>query len=166
MTDTNQITTTDTEQQMIEVRLNKPVLSRGSRGEAVKELQRLLAHWGLFRRDRVIDGIFDVEVEAAVKTYQYRMFLKQDGLVGQLTWQSLYSGAPVNMPMLKRGDLGPYVTMLQDTLRSAGDYRGTIDSNFGSVTDAAVRSFQRRKSLVVDGIVGNRTWHALSKERQ
>ncbi len=146
--------------------LNKPVLRRGSRGQAVTEVQRLLAHWGTLRSDRSLDGIFDAEVEAAVKSYQYAVFLVEDGIVGQNTWQALYSGAPVNMPVLRRGSFGKAVTTLQQTLRNTGDYVGAVDGDFGSRTDAAVRAFQRRCNLFADGIVGDRTWHALSKTRR
>lgn len=145
--------------------LNKPMLRRGSRGEAVVELQRLLAHWQLWRRDRPFDGIFDAEVEAAVKSYQFALFLLEDGIVGNVTWQVLYQGAPINMPILQRGSQGKYVTTLQQTLRNTGDYTAALDGDFGSRTDTAVRVFQRRNNLLSDGIVGNRTWHALSKTR-
>ena len=39
-----------------------------------------------------------------------------------------------------------------------------IDGVFGPATDTAVRTFQKRKSLVVDGIVGRKTWEALRKD--
>ncbi len=37
----------------------------------------------------------------------------------------------------------------------------TVDGEFGAKTEAAVRDFQERFGLVVDGIVGQDTWHAL-----
>ncbi|MGL5064487.1 MAG: peptidoglycan-binding domain-containing protein, partial [Microcoleus sp.] len=81
--------------------LAKPTLKRGSTGPAVKELQQLLFHWGYYYG--AIDGIFGPYVENAVKNYQHRVFLAEDGVVGSLTWQALYSGAPVNMPILMNG---------------------------------------------------------------
>jgi peptidoglycan hydrolase-like protein with peptidoglycan-binding domain len=139
----------------------KTMLNWGAIGDAVVELQKLLTHWGTYTE--ALDGIFDTKVEDAVKAFQHRVFLKEDGIVGQLTWQALYTGAPVNMPELRRGSQGETVTTLQRVLALSGDYTNVVDGIFSSKTEAAVRSFQRRCGLVTDGIVGFHTWHALSK---
>lgn len=145
-----------------QAKVNKPVLQRGSKGTAVVELQKLLGHWEIYTDS--LDGIFDLPVETAVKSFQRRVFLKEDGIVGEVTWQALYSGAPVNMPVLQRGSLGQSVLTLQRVLQTAGFYGGNLDGNFGSKTDEAVRAFQKYSGLIADGIVGSRTWHALSKK--
>jgi peptidoglycan hydrolase-like protein with peptidoglycan-binding domain len=36
-------------------------------------------------------------------------------------------------------------------------YAGPITGDFGELTDAAVRRFQRDKNLPIDGMVGSRT---------
>ncbi|MEG3857852.1 peptidoglycan-binding domain-containing protein [Microcoleus sp. herbarium12] len=141
--------------------LNKPTLQIGSTGQAVKELETLLAHWGYYFGP--IDGIFGIQVQNAVKRYQHRVFLTEDGIVGSITWQALYSGAPVNMPTLMNGSSGNAVKIVQNVLKLNGYYFGFIDGYFGTMTDVAVRQFQLSKGLVQDGIVGYRTWHALSK---
>ncbi len=144
--------------------LNKPVLQLGSKGEDVKELQRLLTRWANYTRySGVIDGTFDTDVRTAVIAYQHQMFLVEDGIVGNLTWPALYKGAPVNMPTLKQGSKGSAVVTLQNVLKLTGDYRSTVDGDFGSRTKAAVQAFQKRVGLVFDGIVSDRTWYALSK---
>ncbi|MEG4032177.1 MULTISPECIES: peptidoglycan-binding protein [unclassified Microcoleus] len=142
---------------------NKPTLQRGSTGQAVKELQQLLYHWGYY--SGAIDGIFGIQVHNGVKGYQHRVFLQEDGIVGPITWQALYSGAPVNMPVVMKGSSGNAVKIVQNVLKMNGYYFGSIDGFFGAMTDVAVRQLQLSKALPQDGIVGYKTWHALSKLR-
>jgi len=56
-----------------------------------------------------------------------------------------------------QGALDPDVVGAQVALRSHGLYRGPIDGIRGPLTKRAVRAFQRREGLRVDGIVGPRT---------
>jgi peptidoglycan hydrolase-like protein with peptidoglycan-binding domain len=53
------------------------------------------------------------------------------------------------------------VKLLQQRLKAKGISPGPVDGIFGPKTDAAVRKFQRREHLVVDGIVGPVTWGEL-----
>ena len=69
---------------------------------------------------------------------------------------------PQTKPTLKMGSTGPYVRQLQETLSKKG-FTLKIDGKFGPLTDAYVRQFQRASELEDDGIVGPRTWAALSK---
>lgn len=139
----------------------KPILRRGCQGEDVIELQKLLAHWGNYAGS--LNGIFDTSVEEAVIAFQHRVFLKEDGIVEQLTWLALYTGAPSSMPLLKRGSRGQNVVRLQEVLKASKVYSATIDGIFGSITEESVKAFQKRRGLVPDGIVGSYTWLALSK---
>ncbi|MDA9179216.1 peptidoglycan-binding protein, partial [Acidimicrobiia bacterium] len=47
--------------------------------------------------------------------------------------------------------------MLQIVLKSYDYYEGKIDGNIGSVSKAALRSFQNKNGLIVDGILGPET---------
>ncbi|MEG3839540.1 peptidoglycan-binding protein [Microcoleus sp. herbarium14] len=140
--------------------LMKPTLRRGSTGQAVKELQQLLFHWQYYFG--AIDGIFGIQVENAVKGYQHRVFLIEDGIVGSITWQALYSGAPIK-PILMIGSSGNDVKIVQNVLKLNGYYFGVVDGFFGTMTKVAAIQFQTAKGLPADGIVGAKTWHALSK---
>lgn len=144
-----------------DARIKKPLLRCGASGSAVVELQKLLIHWEVLSTSP--DGLFDKKVEAAVKAFQHRVFLKEDGMVDLLTWQALYTGVPLNMPILQRGSQGETVITLQTILQGVSFFRGEINGKFGLDTDASVRAFQKRYGLVSDGIVGPYTWLALSK---
>lgn len=61
----------------------------------------------------------------------------------------------------KRGSTGSAVTQIQTRLKSWGYYDGSVDGVYGSETEQAVRYFQRRNGLTVDGQVGQQTLVAL-----
>lgn len=67
--------------------------------------------------------------------------------------------------ILKKGSRGADVTYLQQHLTAKGYYVGKIDGIFGARTLKAVMAFQKKCGLVVDGIVGKKTWDALEKRR-
>src|SRR5262245_52373872 len=56
-----------------------------------------------------------------------------------------------------QGVPAPHVAGAQVALRSYGFYAGSIDGIRGRQTTRAVRAFQRRHGLRVDGVVGPRT---------
>lgn len=60
------------------------------------------------------------------------------------------------------GWLGPLVEFLQNILNKLGFYLGNIDGKFVTNTRTAVINFQKQYGLNPDGIVGLRTWKALS----
>ncbi len=60
------------------------------------------------------------------------------------------------------GSSGDDVKKLQKALNSAG-YNLAVDGIFGAKTQSAVRSYQQKNGLSVDGIVGVNTWNSLSK---
>lgn len=64
---------------------------------------------------------------------------------------------------IRKGDKGDTVRFLQRKLLALGYDLGSYgaDGDFGGKTDTAVRAFQRAKGLVVDGIVGEKSWRAL-----
>jgi peptidoglycan hydrolase-like protein with peptidoglycan-binding domain len=140
---------------------NKPQLQLGSQGQAVLELEQLLTKLRVYRQPA--KGIFNSSVEFAVKLFQFRVFLSPDGIVGPLTWQALYTEAPVNMPDLKFGSSGEAVTTVQAVLRVSKHYDGEIDGVFSTLTDRAVRAFQKSFGIEADGIVDRETWTALSQ---
>ncbi|HEY0883287.1 MAG TPA: peptidoglycan-binding protein [Archangium sp.] len=140
-------------------------LVEGARGPAVQELQRLLAAAGFYGKK--IDGQFGPVTTAAVKAFQKKFGLTVDGYAGPKTLAALRKAtAPNTTPAsaggkLVRGATGPAVEQLQTLLRKAGHYHGNIGGTFGPQTEAAVKAFQARHGLTVDGWAGPQTMAAL-----
>ena len=64
------------------------------------------------------------------------------------------------MELILIGHSGYNVRVLQQRLKAAG-YDVSVDGDFGSATDTAVRAFQRDHQLIDDGVVGPKTQAAL-----
>lgn len=62
------------------------------------------------------------------------------------------------------GSTGSDVTELQKLLNKTNNgYNLSEDGKFGAKTQAAVKDYQKKNGLAVDGIVGKNTWGALTK---
>ena len=61
----------------------------------------------------------------------------------------------------KYGSRGDEVRQIQTKLKRWGYYNGNVDGIFGSQTQEAVRYFQRKNGLTVDGIAGPATLKAM-----
>ena len=67
-------------------------------------------------------------------------------------------------PVLRRGSIGAYVLVLQDSLNHLGYGTGGLDGVFGPGTQSAVISYQQRRGLSADGVVGCSTWSNLMNQ--
>lgn len=66
-----------------------------------------------------------------------------------------YSGTfPIVPPTLQKSSKGTQVNRLQNFLNWYGGYRLLADNQFGNATDKAVRDFQKKEGLTVDGQFG------------
>ena len=74
----------------------------------------------------------------------------------------------VELKVLKKGMKDPQVKTVQIILKGLG-FKGAdnkvlaLDGSFGKNTDSAIRAFQKKNDLEVDGIVGVNTWNKLLK---
>ena len=57
--------------------------------------------------------------------------------------------------------LKPTTREIQQALKNAGFYQGSVDGNMGAGTREAVKEFQRVHGLTDDGVVGKQTWAKL-----
>lgn len=75
-------------------------------------------------------------------------------IIGSLLVTSVYG-------VSRYGSRGEEVKQIQTKLKSWGYYNGEVDGIFGSNTQAAVKKFQQKNGLNVDGVVGEKTLTAL-----
>jgi len=61
----------------------------------------------------------------------------------------------------KYGSRGNEVRTIQDKLKRWGYYTGNVDGIYGSLTVSAVKRFQQKNGLKVDGIAGTQTLNAM-----
>ena len=60
----------------------------------------------------------------------------------------------------KNGSRGEEVRKIQTKLKNWGYYNGSVDGVYGWQTESAVRSFQKKNGLTVDGVAGTKTLNA------
>ena len=141
-------------------------LKQGSKGAEVKKVQERLKELGYYTKS--IDGDYGSSTVSAVKAFQKKNGLTQDGVCGEATLKKLNSSSAINAKgttgaelitsqTLKKGDSGEQVKALQNQLKKLGYYSTTIDSDYGYRTAEAVSAFQRANKLTVNGIANPTT---------
>ncbi len=165
-------------------------LALGSSGEDVRTLKRQLNRIGQnypgLRPVLSLSSYYDVPMVEAVKSFQSIFNLAQDGIVGKATWykiKSIFNGVKglaeleseglteeeisrIYAEALGPGDSGPQVKALQYYLAVLAYFDNHLlhpnfNGIYGDATEAAVRAFQTRQGLPIDGIVGRETWNAI-----
>lgn len=138
-----------------------PQIQKGSTGDAVVTLQRLLNKHGY---GLLVDGKFGAHTDGAVRAYQASHSLSVDGQVGPKTWGSILAGeagTPYPGIEIRQGMTGSTVRRVQQQLLNRGYNPQGVDGDFGKDTRAAAEAFQKANHLQVDGIVGVHTWGSL-----
>ncbi len=147
-------------------------LRLGMEGADVAALQVRLRELGYYTM--AVDSQYGKGTVAAVKAFQGRNGLKVDGVCGEDTSNAIYSdkaieaGSTVTNPpdvsvsapptrTLQKGDKGNDVMSVQLRLKALGYYTIAVDGQYGSGTVTAVKFFQVRNGLTVDGKVGEKT---------
>lgn len=68
---------------------------------------------------------------------------------------------PVEAAAYRRGSSGETVKKIQQRLKNWGYYSGDVDGIYGSRTESAVKSFQKKNGLTMDGVAGPATLAAI-----
>ena len=161
----------------------EPTLKRGSSGERVTALQQKLKNLGYYTG--TVDGDYGDGTVKAVKAFQSRNGLTADGVAGTATLNKLHSSSAksavsvssnaTSRPAmrtyvastlssyryLQQGSRGSDVKKLQQRLKDLGYFSGSVSGDFGADTEVALRAFQERNGLWVDGVAGEDTQRML-----
>ena len=159
------------------------VLRRGSTGSSVEQVQFWLSDLAQFDSSLVrvtVDGSYGAATFSAVEAFQTLFGLTPDGVVGRSTWNKLKEVglavankivaaniAPGQFTTTTRaGSSGTAVRAVQYYLRRLAAYysdvpRVAVDGKFGAATTRAVKAWQSRTGLTVDGVVGRLTFQSL-----
>ena len=121
-----------------------------------------------------VSGTYDANTVAAVKAFQKKNGLAVDGAVGKKSLAILFSDGvldaddaiptpepePLKLPY-KYGDKGSEIKKVQEKLLALGYKAGKADGVFGKNTRDAVKLFQARNGMTVDGKICQRTLERL-----
>ena len=143
-------------------------LRKGAVGLDVKYVMQRLYDLGYYNKKA--DEKFGAGMLAAVKAFQKKNGLAVDGAVGKKSLAILFSDGvldaddaiptpdpePLKLPY-KYGDKGAEIKEVQQALLNLGYKAGKADGVFGKNTREAVKLFQARNGMTVDGKVGQRT---------
>lgn len=145
-------------------------LKLNSQGTKVAQLQENLKQLGYYYAD--ITGNFGEKTEAAVKKFQSAHNLSADGVAGSRTLTAIAAaveeaggssgGSSGTTTGLKLGSTGTEVSNLQTDLTTLGYYYGDITGRYGSLTQQAVKKFQKARGLPQDGVAGTTTINAIA----
>ena len=156
-----------------------------------RQLNRIAKDYPFFGK-LTVDGVFGPRMVSTVKTFQRQFNLTADGVVGRQTWYKIsyiyvsvkdlaeltsegetssgtLSDGSWGGTALRTGSTGSAVEQVQFWLNTLAQYESAIpslavDGRYGAATASAVRAFQRRYGLTVDGVVGRETWNAIYNE--
>lgn len=136
-------------------------VSKGVEGSDISRIQNRLYELGYLANAGMVTGSFGDETEAAVIKLQEVNGLSVDGKVGRQTINLLYSD-DIKPNFLSYGEKSDVVLSCQQRLKELGYLTTAPDGAYGDDTVIAVKQFQSRNDLVVDGYLGPSTRLALT----
>lgn len=128
-----------------------PTLTEGMESDEVSRLQERLMSLGYLDIDEST-RYYGPATAYAVAMFQRQHGLEQDGVCGPKTLEIIYTDAARPYTLLE-GTQGNDVDMLQSRLMELG-YLNKATGYYGSETVEAVKAFQARNEITVDGKTG------------
>lgn len=128
-------------------------VSVGAEGTDVEQLQERLYELGYIPK---VTGYFGTDTDAAVKEFQKRNGLYDDGNVGKLTREALYSSNAVPLSFYL-GDKNSEILQFKQRLFELGYLTAKPDAKYDNDTVMAVKRFQLNNDLIDDGYIGPAT---------
>ncbi|MEW5738249.1 MAG: peptidoglycan-binding protein [Myxococcota bacterium] len=123
----------------------------GMRSAAVFTLQQQLKKLGHF--DGPVTGYYGPITRGAVTSFESAKGLRRDG-VADATMRRALAAAAAAPQLLRPGMRSADVKALQQQLRTLGFFRTTPTGYYGPITQRAVRAFEAKHQLRVDGNAG------------
>ena len=128
-------------------------IKQGSTGSEVAQLQTMLKNLGYYSGN--ITGHAGEKTVAAIRAFQKKNGLVQDGIVGSATMNKLKALAdPGYTPAAeenKNDQIAQDIKTAQSQLKVMGLYHGQITGNVGTKTKAAIKAFQKKYGLTANG---------------
>ncbi len=125
-------------------------VSLGAEGTDVQQLQERLYELGYIDK---ATGYFGTDTDAAVKEFQKRNGLYDDGNVGKQTREILYSAKAVPMSFYL-GDENSEILQYKQRLYELGYLTAKPNGKYDDDTVLAVKRFQENNGLISDGFIG------------
>lgn len=146
---------------------NTSILKLNSKSARVGQMQSDLKMLGYYTGS--VTNSFGTKTEEAVKKFQAAKGLTADGVAGPKTLDAIdkalgrgTSTSTSTGSALKYGATGDKVKDLQRDLTTIGFYYGDITGHYGSLTEQAVKKFQKSRGITQDGIAGTKTLNAIA----
>ena len=143
----------------------------GDKGVIVRRIQQKLMEQGFYTAS--ITGTYDSRTISAVKAFQKKNGLADDGVCGPATQAALFGSAsapedsdPTPSPVpsyekprttVRNGSRGADAKLVQQRLIDLNYLDGKADGIFGKQSVAALKEFQKKNKLAVDGVAGSGT---------
>ncbi|MEM5769914.1 MAG: peptidoglycan-binding protein, partial [Bacillota bacterium] len=125
----------------------------------IAEVQSRLIELGYMGEDEPTNH-YGYGTEYSLQLFQRKHGLQVDGLLGEQTTAVLFSDE-AQPYTVKLGDRGTDVESIQEQLIELKYLKAGSTGYFGTDTETAVKSFQQRNALTVDGSVGSNTLETL-----